>query len=295
VTPNQARKALITGANGQLGRELQATVPKNWEMIAYASQSLDVTNPEMVRRVMRQVRPTVLINTAAYTAVDDAEREASRAHAVNAEGARNVAEAAHQVGARVIHISTDYVFDGLQSRPYAPSDEARPLGVYGRTKLIGEELVQESTGGAALIVRTAWLYAGRGRNFVTTMLRRMRTGESVSIVYDQVGTPTWARELAQACWRAAENPGTRGLMHWTDAGVASWYDFAVAVQEEALAAGLLTHAAPVYPIRTDQFPRPARRPSYSVLDKTTGWTALGGPAAHWRVNLRCMLQEVARG
>ncbi len=292
---DQVNKALITGADGQLGRELQATTPKGWEVVACTSQRLDITNPKMVRGVMDRVRPTVLINTAAYTAVDDAEHEAGRAHVVNAEGARNVAEAAHQVGARVIHISTDFVFDGLQSRPYAPNDEPKPLGVYGRTKLTGEQLVQECTGGAVLIVRTAWLYAAGGRNFVTTMLRRMREGESVSIVYDQVGTPTWARELAHACWRAARRPGTQGVMHWTDAGVASWYDFAVAIQEEALAAGLLSDAAPIHPIRTDQLPRSARRPSFSVLDKTTGWAALGGPAPHWRVNLRCMLRELARG
>jgi dTDP-4-dehydrorhamnose reductase len=243
---------------------------------------------------MKRVRPALVINTAAYTRVDDAEREEDRAFAINAAGAGTVAAAAHQIGARVIHISTDFVFDGSAGRPYTPEDEPRPLGAYGRTKLAGERLVLERTGGTALIVRTAWVYAAQGHNFVETMLRLMREGQRIGVVYDQVGTPTWARCLAQALWTASEQPDLQGIVHWTDAGVASWYDFAVAIQEEALGAGLLVRAVPIRPLRTEEFPRPARRPSYSVLDKTTGWAALGGAPPHWRVNLRCMLQAHAR-
>jgi dTDP-4-dehydrorhamnose reductase len=244
----------------------------------------------MVQSVMERVGPAVVINAAAFTRVDDAERQASRAEAINAGGAGNVAEAAQRVGARVIHISTDFVFDGSQGRPYAPDDPPKPLGVYGRTKLAGERLVQEHTAGRALIVRTAWLYAARGHNFVRTMLRLMREQQSVGVVGDQVGTPTWARSLARALWTAVERPALHGVLHWTDAGVASWYDFAVAIQEEALELALLDRAVPVLLLRSHEYPALAPRPTFSVLDKSTGWAALDGPPPHWRANLRCMLR-----
>jgi dTDP-4-dehydrorhamnose reductase len=290
MTSVRRRKALITGAQGQVGSELQATAPGTWEVIPCGSNDLDVTRRDVAAAVLTRERPSVVIHTAAYTDVDRAEREAERAEAVNAVGGANVAAAASEVGARMIYLSTDFVFDGSLGRPYLPEDTARPLGVYGRTKLAGERAALDHPG--SLVVRTAWVYSAHGRNFVRTMLGQMREQGPVNVVSDQVGTPTWARPLAQALWRAAEQPELRGIVHWTDAGVASWYDFAVAIQEEALAAGLLTRALPIHPVRTAEFPRPARRPPYSVLDKTTGWKALGGPAAHWRANLRCLLESL---
>jgi dTDP-4-dehydrorhamnose reductase len=242
--------------------------------------------------MLREVNPAVVVNTAAFTRVDEAEHHEDRARAVNADGAANVAQAGRQVGARVIHISTDFVFDGRQGRPYTPGDAPNPLGVYGRTKLAGEELVRERSEGEALIVRTAWVYAAQGHNFVRTMLRLMRERESVDVVGDQVGTPTWARSLARALWMAVERPGLTGVLHWTDAGVASWYDFAVAIQEEAQALGLVDHPVSVRAIRSDEYPTLAARPHFSVLDTSSGWGALGGPPPHWRVNLRCMLREL---
>jgi dTDP-4-dehydrorhamnose reductase len=248
----------------------------------------------MVRSTLERVGPVAVINTAAFTRVDDAESDPTVAETVNASGAGNVAEAAGRVGARMVHISTDFVFDGTQGRPYAPEDQPNPLGVYGRTKLAGERLVQERTSGQALIVRTAWLYAKQGRNFVRTMLRTMREQRPVHVVGDQIGTPTWARGLAHALWTAVERPNIRGVIHWTDAGIASWYDVAVAIQEEALGLGLLDRAVPVRPLRSDEYPALARRPTFSVLDKTTGWAALNGPPPHWRANLRSMLRELPR-
>jgi dTDP-4-dehydrorhamnose reductase len=239
---------------------------------------------------MERERPSLVIQAAAYTDVDGAEQHPDRAAAVNTDGAANVAQAATRIGARMIHISTDFVFDGRQGRPYAPHDLPHPLGVYGRTKLAGEREVARITQGSALVVRTAWVYSVHGRNFVRTMLRLMSDQDSIGVVCDQVGTPTWGRGLAKALWTAAERPDLCGILHWTDAGVASWYDFALAIQEEALALGLLTRAVPVLPLRTDEFPAVARRPSFSVLDKTSGWAALGGPAPHWRANLRSMLE-----
>lgn len=287
------RKVLITGARGQVGRELQATAPSGWQVVACGSRELDVSQAGAVHAVLERERPALIIQAAAYTDVDRAEREAERAAAVNAAGAANVAHGAVRVGARMIHLSTDFVFDGGQGRPYRPGDVASPLGVYGRTKLEGEREVSKITSGLALIVRTAWVYSVHGHNFVLTMLGLMRERDSVGVVSDQVGTPTWGRELGRALWAAAERPDLRGVLHWTDAGVASWYDFALAIQEEALQLGLLSRRVPIVPLPTEEFPTAARRPSYSVLDKTSGWAALGGPAPHWRANLRMMLQDLS--
>jgi len=293
VTSGQPQKAVITGAGGQLGRALQTTVPATWQAVPLNSDSLDVTRLESVRAVLERERPTVVIQAAAYTNVDGAEQDAERAASVNVTGAANVAAEASRLGIRLIHISSDFVFDGAQGRPYSPDDAPNPLSVYGRTKLEGEREVMRQSGGTALIVRTAWMYSGVGRNFVRTMLRLMREGKSVGVVCDQIGTPTWGRSIANALWAAAARSSLNGILHWTDAGVASWYDLAVAVQEEALACGLLVDPKPVRPLRTHEFPTAARRPPYSVLDKTSGWGELGGPAPHWRANLRCMLQGLS--
>jgi dTDP-4-dehydrorhamnose reductase len=288
VTRQAGATVLVTGAGGQLGRELLATVPPGWTAVGCTSAELDITHPERVDEVLTHHRPAIVINAAAYTAVDAAEREAERAEAVNSRGAGHVAECARRIGARLVHVSTDFVFDGSQARPYAPEDHPHPLGVYGRTKLAGEREVVRLSGGDAIVLRTAWLYSPHGRNFLFTMLRLMRERDEVRVVTDQVGTPTSCHSLAEAIWAAAARPRVRGVHHWTDAGVASWYDFAVAIQEEALAAGLLERAVPVRPIRTEEYPTPARRPAYSVLDSAATAAALGVARRHWRVNLRAV-------
>ena len=288
-------RALITGAGGQVALTLQEHRPEGWTVVGCRSDELDVTRPEQVRSVLQRERPTVVIHTAAFTAVDAAESAADRAEAVNASGTRHVAEAAREVGARLLHISTDYVFDGTVGRPRTPEDAPSPLGAYGRTKLAAEREALHALPDRALVVRTAWVYSRHGKNFVRTMLRLMEERDEVGVVSDQIGTPTWARSLAEALWTAAAMPELSGVLHWTDAGVASWYDFAVAIQEEALAAGLLPRAVPIRPLRTDQHPTPALRPSYSVLDTSGSWALFGRTPPHWRVNLRRMLQELARG
>ncbi len=289
-----APKALITGADGQIGVALRQTAPAGWEVVACGSAELDVTRADVVTDVLERERPAWVIHTAAFTGVDAAERAVERAEAVNTRGAAHVAEAARRIGARLVHLSTDFVFDGAQGRPYTPADSPNPLGTYGRSKLAGEREVARLSGGEALVMRTAWVYSAHGRNFVRTMLGLMRQGENLGVVWDQVGTPTWAHPLAEALWRAASLPELRGTHHWTDAGVASWYDFAVAIQEEALGLGLLQRPVPIRPLRTEEYPTAARRPCFSVLDKTATWAALGGPARHWRTNLRLMLQGLAR-
>jgi dTDP-4-dehydrorhamnose reductase len=281
-------KTLIVGANGQLGRGLQACAPADAEIVAHDVDTLDITDRAAVEAVVAEVKPALILNAAAYTAVDKAESDEDAAHAVNATAVGILADAARAADARFVHVSTDFVFGGRSGVPYAPDAAPDPLGAYGRTKLAGER----AAGADALIVRTAWVYAPTGGNFVRTMLRLMGERPEVRVVADQIGTPTYAPGLAAALWTLA-GKGVTGIHHYTDAGAASWYDFAVAIQEEALTAGLLEAKVPVIPIATADFPTPAARPHYSVLDKTSTYAALGGPAPHWRDNLRVMIQEIA--
>jgi len=277
-------KALIVGGKGQLGRCLQACAPAGVEIIAHDVDTLDITDKAAVDAMIATAQPDLLINAAAYTAVDKAESDEDMALAVNGTAVGFLADAARSVGARFVHVSTDFVFDGSAGMPYAPDAPTNPLGAYGRTKLAGEL----AAGPDALIVRTAWVYAPTGGNFVRTMIRLMREHLQVRVVADQIGTPTWAPGLAEALWTMSAR-GATGTYHYTDAGVASWYDFAVAIQEEALAAELLETAVPVIPIITADFPTAARRPSYSVLDKSRTFAILGYPTPHWRINLRKMI------
>jgi dTDP-4-dehydrorhamnose reductase len=285
-------RVLITGAGGQVGRMLLETRPDAVETIACTHSDLDIGAPEAVRSVIERHRPSIIINAAAYTAVDKAESEAETARRINAEGAGYLATAARECGARLIHISTDFVFDGTASVPYPPDAATSPLSVYGRTKRDGEAAVLDALPEHATIVRTAWVYAATGSNFVRTMLRVMRANGAVRVVADQVGTPTAARALAETLWRIAADPQIRGIHHWTDAGVASWYDFAVAIAEEGAALGLVPPEVAVTPIATWQYPTPARRPSYSVLDKGS-LAPYGIAPIHWRERLRAVLKKIA--
>lgn len=285
-------KVLLTGAGGQLGWELQRIAPAGVEVVALGSAALDITRQQDVARVVAAELPGVIINAAAYTAVDRAEEERERAFAVNGQGAANLARAARMHGARLVHISTDFVFDGLQSTPYRPDDPPHPLGVYGQSKLAGEEQIRAITKGCdTTIIRTAWVYSVHGHNFVKTMLRLMSERDTLAVISDQIGTPTWAANLGRAVW-AVVTEGLSGVYHYTDAGVASWYDFAVAIMEEASALGLLTAQPAIRPIPTSAYPLPARRPPYSVLDKEGLWQAIGITPEHWRVALRKMLREL---
>jgi len=280
-------KALVTGAGGQLGRALQATAPAGVDLTALDRAALDIGDAPAVAARVYAIAPDLIINAAAYTAVDKAESDGAAARRINAEAPGRLATAAAAIGARFIHVSTDFVFDGTSGAPYRPDHPTAPLGVYGATKLAGEQAVQ-ATHPTALIVRTAWVYGDTGHNFVRTMLRLMAERDEVRVVADQIGTPTYATGLARALW-ALDAAGATGIHHWTDSGAASWYDFAVAIQEEALGLGLLARAVPVVPIATSAYPTPARRPSYSVLDKSAAVALVGGPAPHWRVHLREML------
>lgn len=287
----RSRKILVTGSRGQLGHELMKRCPAGTECRGVDLPEVDITSKEQFLGICGEFSPDVLINAAAYTAVDRAETEELAARRVNIDGAENAAAACRLSGCRLIHISTDFVFDGASGRPYRINDHPAPLGVYGLTKLQGEEAVLKELPGAA-VVRTSWLYSSHGKNFVNTMLALMKEKEELRVVCDQVGSPTWAGGLAEALWLLAGRPEAKGVFHWSDLGVASWYDFAVAIYEEAILLGILEHDVQIVPVPSEAYPTPARRPSYSVMDTSRIRDALGIPGVHWRENLRTMLREM---
>lgn len=278
-------KIVVTGAGGQLGRELARSAPAAHQVSLLTSGQCDIGNADAVRGMLERERPDMLINAAAYTAVDKAESEPEAAARVNALGPAHLAQ---DKRLRLLHVSTDFVFDGAQGRPCQPGDATNPLSVYGRTKLAGEAPVL-ALGSRGLVLRTSWVYSAEGSNFVRTMLRLMASRPEIGVVADQVGAPTWAGGLASALWRIVERPEMAGIHHWRDAGAASWYDFAVAIAEESFTLGLLKNRPQVKPISTSDYPTPARRPSFSLLDCTQTWSATGITPPHWRENLRRML------
>jgi dTDP-4-dehydrorhamnose reductase len=278
-------KALITGVNGQLGKELLAHAPTGWTCVALDRAALDLSDAAAISRLVDAEQPDLVLNAAAYTAVDRAESEPILAHAINAGAPAAFSKALAGAG-RLVQVSTDFVFDGQRGHNYQPDDIRNPQSVYGASKAAGED----AAGDEAIIVRTSWVYAAGGANFVRTMLRLMRERDELRVVADQIGSPTWAKGLATTIWGLAEKDAT-GIWHHRDAGIASWYDFAVAIAEEAHAVGLLDRIPAIHPIATSEYPTPARRPAFSVLDVTATREILGDVSTHWRSNLRTMLKE----
>jgi dTDP-4-dehydrorhamnose reductase len=287
-------KILVTGANGQLGWELQRAKPNDCELTALSRDQLDITDLEQVTRSINSIKPDWVINAAAYTAVDKAESDSAGAYAINAEGAANLATAAQAINSCLLHISTDFIFDGKNNRPYLPEDVPNPLGIYGASKLAGEQKVREILGGETLIIRTAWVYSAHGNNFVKTMLRLMGERDTLGVIEDQVGTPSWAAEIARAVYLSIEN-NLRGVYHWTDTGAASWYDFSVAIYELGKEAGLINNSVTINPIPTEAYPTPAERPPYSILNKDSLRKAINYTGKHWRDSLSQMIMEIKNG
>ena len=287
-------RVLITGCHGQLGQALLAAPPDGLELIPLKRESLDLADASSCRQVVREHRPHWLLNAAAYTAVDRAESEPDLALRVNGEAPGAFAEALAETGGHLLQISTDFVFNGHQGSPYRPHQARDPLGVYGATKAEGERRVMEALPPEHFcLLRTSWVYGPVGQNFCLTMLRLHRqkaaAGDPLGVIADQVGCPTATHTLASACWRVIQR-NIHGLHHWSDAGAASWYDFAVAIGELAVARGVLATAAQVRPIGTEDYPTPARRPSYSLLDCRSTREALGLTPLHWR---EALLQVLA--
>lgn len=281
-------KALVTGAGGQVGSALVATAAPGWTVLPLTRADLDLTDSNAVRHAIDEHAPDLIFNAAAHTAVDRAESEEAATFAINAKAVSTLAQAAREHGAHLVQISTDFVFDGTASEPYRPGDARNPLSVYSRSKAAGED----AAGPDSTVVRTSWVHAAGHANFVTTMLRLMGERDEVRVVADQTGAPTWATGLAEVTWSLGSRR-LSGTWHHSDGGQATWYDFAVAIREEALARGLMDRAACLIPVTTAEYPTAARRPAYSVLDCSATHAALNIAPVPWRANLRHMLAEAA--
>lgn len=286
---------LLVGAQGQVGRELVKTLTPLAPVTAVGRQQLDLTDLEAIAHQVAAAHPKLIVNAAAYTAVDQAESEPELAYRINAEAPQALAQSAAKCGAALIHISTDYVFAGQAGSPRCEADPTGPLSVYGKTKLAGEAAIRAALD-QHIILRTAWVYGAQGKgNFVKTMLRLGKDRDHLNVVADQVGSPTWARDIAiaiaQLSQQVTQMPGT---YHYTNSGVASWYDFAIAIFQEARALGMPLQVQSVNPITTADYPTPAQRPAYSVLNCQKTARLLGHSAPYWRESLRAMLQELAQ-
>jgi len=305
---------LLTGKNGQIGAELLRFLPQMGEVVGLDRAHLDLSKPDEISRAIREIRPQIIVNAAAYTAVDQAETDGMMAQAVNGEAPGVMAEEAKKIGAALVHYSTDYIFDGSKKTPYDESDAANPINVYGKTKFAGEQAIRRS-GVPHLIFRTAWVYATRGRNFLLTILHLATEREELRIVSDQVGAPTCASDVAAATSRIlagiCENsnaafvlPEASGTYHMSAAGQTTWYEFAQAIVEKA---GATSHdlvwlaaatrgrpliARRVIPISTAEFRCPAQRPASSVLSNSRLFQTFGVALADWNTQLqRCFVSE----
>jgi dTDP-4-dehydrorhamnose reductase len=288
---HKPRLAIITGGGGQLATELIAEAPSSWTATALSRNQLDITSASGVATYISGTNPDLVINAAGYTRVDQAEREPELAFAANAGGVANLAKACGEIGCRLIHVSTDYVFDGKSEQPYRPTDPPSPINTYGESKLAGERNVLEMLPDNGVIFRTAWLYSTTPPNFVRTMLKLLPDRDRIGVVSDQFGSPTWANGLAKILWRAADERELSGIFHWADGGAASWFDLARAVEEEAIALGITRHSSPViHPIASAEYPTAAKRPAYTVLDSQGTSSRLNVTQLPWRRQLRAMLQ-----
>ena len=259
------RHIVICGAQGQLGYELQRTVPEGIQITALDRTGLNLADTATIAPLIERLQPGGLINAAAYTAVDKAETETATAHRVNAVAAGALAQVCRLNGIRLVHVSTDFVFDGRAAEPYPVDAPPNPLSQYGNSKAAGEQQVAAAIDNYA-IVRTAWLYSAHGSNFVKTMLRLLASKPELAVVADQTGSPTWAKDLAVCCWQLVLDSSARGMFHYTGGGYCSWYEFAVEIQRQAMALGLLKKTIPISRITTADYPTAAARPAYSVLD-----------------------------
>lgn len=258
-------KVLLTGAGGQLGRCFHDLAPKGWEILAVDSSTLDITNLDLIKKAVSAFNPDAIVNAAAYTAVDKAENDIESAALVNECGPRNLALVAQEAGCRLVHVSTDYVFDGLATAPYQETDKTNPLSVYGRTKLDGESAVLNAHP-HAIVIRTAWVFSEYGNNFVKTMLRLGKQRDSLGIVADQFGCPTYAGDIADTIIGLLEKNIAGGIYHYCGDNQVSWNEFAEVIFTTAVEKGFLEKAPVVNAISTEQYPTPAVRPKYSVLD-----------------------------
>ncbi|MEN8117269.1 MAG: dTDP-4-dehydrorhamnose reductase [Bacteroidota bacterium] len=286
-------KILVTGAYGQLGNEIKELGNRypNWKLLFTDVDSLDITNEKSVQTFFSTNKPDAVINCAAYTAVDKSETEQELAEKINALAVKILAGVSKKFSAKLIHVSTDYVFNGQACVPYSEEDNVNPQGIYGKTKLLGEQYCREENPDS-VIIRTSWLYSAFGNNFVKTMLRLGTEREELNVVFDQVGTPTYAADLAESILKileiAEKDPKkfVPGIYHFSNEGVASWYDFAYAIF------GISGVNCNVSPVLSDQFPTPAKRPAYSVLNKSKIKNTFDLKIPHWKESLEVCLDKI---
>lgn len=285
-------RVLLLGATGQVGRAVIQSANTDTVITSPKSSELNMREGEALRAFVQDSHPEVIINCAAFTRVDDAEQDTAGAQAINAVAPATLAGVARDTGARFIHVSTDYVFDGTGEPPYGTDAAVHPLSVYGSSKLEGERGVLAINPDAA-VVRTAWVHSGGGVNFVGTAVNLFLRGKVMHVVDDQISTPTRALHLANALWAFVARPQLKGLHHFTDAGAASWYDVAQCVLDTLQRDGMREPGTAVIPVPTSAFPRPARRPRVSLLDKHATWEALKLTPQHWRVGVAASTRELA--
>ncbi|PAJ74745.1 dTDP-4-dehydrorhamnose reductase [Pseudoalteromonas sp. NBT06-2] len=282
-------KVLIIGKSGQLASELIDTKPNDIETLALGREDIEIGLIDSIFEQVTKFNPTVILNASAYTAVDKAEADIDAAYAINSVGVANIAKVCKANNIRFIHISTDFIFDGEKNSAYKTSDRTNPINVYGASKLAGEKAILENHLDNSAIVRTSWLYSSYGNNFVKTMLKLMKEKDSLSVVADQIGCPTYAKELAYFIWKLTTQQTINFLYNWSDLGVASWYDFAIAIQEIAIECAVLNKKIPIKAISSQEYLTPAKRPQFSLLDSTKSHQIYS--ANHWREQLKVMISN----
>jgi len=282
-------KIIVIGKSGQLAWELNQLSSSEHQIICLGRDNIDISDVSSANKILLQHQAEAVVNASAYTAVDKAESDVKKAYAINAKAVGTLALSCKMLSVPFVHISTDFVFHGDKGAPYLPDDDKRPLGVYGASKAEGERLITKCYPENSAIIRTSWAYSTHGNNFVKTMLNLMDSKPGLRIISDQIGSPTYAKGLAEACISGIENE-LNGIHHFTDSGVASWFDFAIAIQNLGLELGLLDKKIPIKPISTSEYPTPAKRPHYSVLDKSSLVKALPDISLiHWQEQLRNMM------
>ena len=290
---------LLTGASGQLGKTFNlqfehSSLKEKYTLLAFDKTDMDLTKEESTSSLLSMYRPSVIINCGAYTAVDDAEIESELARKVNDEAVGRISGWASENDCRLIHISTDFVFDGTSEKPYSPDDPAFPTGVYGKTKLAGEKHILKSLTSSGVIIRTSWLYSEFCQNFVITMIRLMAEKPDLGIVSDQVGSPTSAHSLSRVLIKVIEKGSFYGILHWCDGASITWYDFALEIQKVALRYGLLKKKIPLKPLMTVDYPALAARPTYSVLDRSFTIEQLDIVTTDWRIELERVIERILK-
>ena len=296
-------KVLLTGGNGQLGSSIQDLLPKDIDLFVTTREKHDLTDMKSCKNLIKEVRPDWLINTAAYTSVDKAEKDYKIAFEINANTPKVLAEALSETGGRLLQISTDYVFNGKKNQPYSVDDHIDPINVYGLSKASGENAIESILGnkGKSIILRSSWIIGPNGNNFAKTMLKLHSENEQIKVIDDQIGSPTSTITLGNTCWEIIKassenikiNPKHK-ILHWCDSGIASWYDLSVAVGEIGLELGLIKKNAQVIPIKTNEYNSLARRPQYSVLDNSIIKKDFGLTSTHWRTSLKHILRLIKK-